>query len=100
MLEDITLLGSRMLAHDPSNWVITGTVQSEEPYAFVFRKGDAVFKQLVDESLTKTFQSPEIQRIYSRWFEQPIPPKNINLQMQMSPELSKLYSSPNDRPAY
>jgi ABC-type amino acid transport substrate-binding protein len=97
MLEDITLMGARTLAKNPSEWQITGSIQSREPYAFVVRKDDAAFKDLVNTALRQTFSSPEITTLYTKWFRSPIPPKNINFDLEMSPELKELYVSPNDQ---
>jgi ABC-type amino acid transport substrate-binding protein len=99
MLEDITLMGARTLAKNPSEWQITGAVQSREPYAFVFRKDDAAFKNLADTALRQTFSSPEITTLYTKWFRSPIPPKNVNFDLEISPELKELYASPNDEAA-
>ena len=41
-------------------------------------KGDPEFKKLVDEALVGLMKSGEFERIYARWFESPIPPKQIN----------------------
>jgi glutamate/aspartate transport system substrate-binding protein len=68
-----------------------------EPYGLMFRKGDAEMKKLVDETLVGLMKSGEFERIYAKWFQSPIPPKGINLNVPMSAELKQLIKTPNDR---
>lgn len=68
-----------------------------EPYGLMMRKGDPEFKKLVDEALVGLMKSGEFERIYARWFESPIPPKQINLKLPMGAELKQLIKTPNDR---
>ena len=42
-------------------------------------KDDVAFKKVVDGAMIATYKSGEINKIYDKWFTQPIPPKNINL---------------------
>jgi glutamate/aspartate transport system substrate-binding protein len=37
--------------------------------------------------------------LYEKWFKQPIPPSNINLNTPMSAALESAIEQPNDRPA-
>jgi ABC-type amino acid transport substrate-binding protein len=100
MLDDVLLSGARTMAHNPSDWVVTGTAQSKEPYAFMMRKDDPQFKKLVDDTLVKTMKSGEINTLFAKWFQKPVPPKNVNFDFAMSPELRTLYTNPNDEAAY
>jgi glutamate/aspartate transport system substrate-binding protein len=61
------------------------------------RKDDPQFKKLVDNAVIALYKSGEINKIYHKWFESPIPPKNINLNMPMSDDLKALVKSPNDK---
>ena len=63
------------------------------------RKGDAAFKKVVDKAITDTYASGEVNKIYDKWFTQPIPPKGLNLNFPMSEELKKLIASPTDKAA-
>ncbi|WP_050476079.1 glutamate/aspartate ABC transporter substrate-binding protein [Herbaspirillum rhizosphaerae] len=100
MLDDVLLSGARTLARNPGDWIVTGTPQSLEPYAFMMRKDDPQFKKLVDETLSKLMTSGEINGMYAKWFQQPVPPKNLNFEFGISPELKALYAKPNDEAAY
>jgi glutamate/aspartate transport system substrate-binding protein len=53
---------------------------------------------VVDETMTKLFKSGEIEKIYNKWFMNPIPPKNINLNVPISDSLKKVFANPTDSP--
>ena len=63
------------------------------------RKGDEGFKKVVDKAIADTFASGEINDIYNKWFQQPVPPKGLNLDFPMSEELKKLLANPTDKSA-
>ena len=44
-------------------------------------------------------KSGELDKLYTRWFLAPIPPKNANLNFPMSEQLKQLIKSPSDAPA-
>jgi ABC-type amino acid transport substrate-binding protein len=96
MMDDVLLVGTKLLMKHPSNWVIVGTPQSNEPYAFMLRKGDPEFKKLVDDTLSDVMKSGEITAIYDKWFIQPVPPKQVSFDLPMSDSLRALYANPND----
>ena len=63
-------------------------------YAFVMRKDDKPFKELVDGVLTDAMKSGEYEKLYAKWFESPIPPKNVNLAYPMPEKLKQLIKDP------
>ncbi len=99
MMDDALLYGEMAKAKQPADWAVVGTPQSFEIYGCMVRKGDASFKQVVDDAISATFKSGEINGIYDHWFMQPIPPKNLNLNFPMSEELKKLIANPTDKAA-
>ncbi|MBV6241412.1 amino acid ABC transporter substrate-binding protein, partial [Pseudomonas aeruginosa] len=44
------------------------------------------------------YRSGEIQGIYQRWFQQPIPPKGLNLEFPMTAELKAILENPTSDP--
>ena len=98
MMDDALLYGERAKAHDPDRWVVVGSPMSSEVYGCMMRSGDREFKRIVDAALTQQMQSGEAMRIYAKWFEQPIPPRGLNLNWPASPDLVELYRKPNDLP--
>ncbi|MCW8038879.1 MULTISPECIES: transporter substrate-binding domain-containing protein [Acinetobacter] len=97
MMDDILLAGEKSKAKDPNKWEIVGTAPIHEIYGCMMRKGDTGFKQVVDDAIKATYSSGEINEMYKKWFQTPIPPKNINLNFPMSDQLKTLISNPHDR---
>ncbi|AOK60590.1 glutamate/aspartate ABC transporter substrate-binding protein [Burkholderia ubonensis] len=97
MMDDALLAGERAKAKQPGEWVIVGTPQSEEAYGCMMRKGDADFKKVVDDAIAQVEKSGEAAKIYAKWFENPIPPKGLNLNFPLSDSMKKLYANPNDK---
>ena len=50
-----------------------------------------------DAALSKAMTSGEAEKIYAKWFMNPIPPKGLNLSMPLSDEMKALYKAPNDK---
>jgi len=67
-----------------------------EPYGIALRKGDPEFKKLVDTTLIRMMKDGEIEKLYTKWFMSPIPPKGVNLQIPMSGMLKDLLINPSD----
>ncbi|HWV90348.1 MAG TPA: transporter substrate-binding domain-containing protein, partial [Burkholderiales bacterium] len=67
---------------------------SVEPYGIMIRKDDKAFKTVVDKAMSDVYKSGQINAIYSKWFEKPVPPKNVNLNLPMSPALKKVMANP------
>ena len=96
MMDDVLLAGEQAKAKNPDDWVIVGIPQSFEIYGCMMRKDDPEFKAVVDEALVNVFSSGEINAIYDKWFMNPIPPKNVNLNFEMSDNLKALIADPHD----
>ncbi|UQY36679.1 glutamate/aspartate ABC transporter substrate-binding protein [Pseudomonas fulva] len=97
MMDDALLAGEMAKAKKPDDWHVVGTPQSFEIYGCMVRKGDEGFKKVVDKAITDTFASGEINDIYNKWFQKPVPPKGLNLNFPMSDELKKLIAEPTDK---
>jgi glutamate/aspartate transport system substrate-binding protein len=97
MMDDALLYGEMAKARKPGDWVVVGTPQSLEAYGCMMRKDDSQFKKLVDSAIAKLMQSGEAEKIYNKWFLNPIPPKGLNLNFPLSKEMAELYKNPNDK---
>ncbi|MEI7431061.1 MAG: glutamate/aspartate ABC transporter substrate-binding protein [Betaproteobacteria bacterium] len=97
MMDDALLYGEMAKAKRASDWVVVGTPQSKEAYGCMLRKDDASFKKVVDTAIASLMTSGEAEKIYKKWFMNPIPPKGLNLNMDLSDEMKALYKSPNDK---
>lgn len=97
MMDDALLAGERAKAKKPDQWEIVGTPQSHEAYGCMLRKNDPAFKKLMDETIAKAQTSGEAAKWYERWFNQPIPPKNMNMNFALSDDMKALFKAPNDQ---
>ncbi|MBF0160151.1 MAG: glutamate/aspartate ABC transporter substrate-binding protein [Magnetococcales bacterium] len=97
MMDDALLYGELAKAKNPALWTITGTAQSHEAYGCMMRRDDPGFKQVVDRAIAQLMQSEAMVPLYNKWFLQPIPPKGLNLNFPLSPDVQQLFQNPNDR---
>ena len=96
-MDDVILYGLRANAKNPNDFEVLGPFISDDPYGIMMRKDDPKFKKVVDDAVTALYKSGEINKIYQKWFESPIPPKGINLNMPMSDALKELVKNPNNK---
>ena len=98
-MDDILLYGLRASAQNPASLAVVGEAIQVEPYAIMLRRDDPAFKKLVDDTLGGLMKSGEFAKLYTKWFMSPIPPKGINLNAPMSPELTENLKALSDKPA-
>lgn len=96
VMDDILIAGLIAGSKNPSEYTFLPEVLRNEPYGIMLRKDDPQFKAVVDSTLNGLMKSGEINKLYAKWFMSPIPPKNINLNFPMSPELKAAIAKPND----
>ncbi len=99
VLDDILLASFVAGSKDPDAYVISSDAFSKpEPYGVMLRKDDPAFKKVVDAATAALYQSAEGQTMYDKWFMQKIPPKGLNLNTPISPELKHEFAKPSDSP--
>lgn len=97
MMDDALLAGERAKAKKPDNWEIIGTPQSKEAYGCMLRKDDTGFKKLMDDTIAKAQTSGEAAKWFDKWFSNPIPPKNLNMNFALSDDMKATFKTPNDK---
>ncbi len=90
-LDDVLLAGLRATAREPGDFAIVGAPLETELNALMLRRDDPQFKKFVDTTLAHVFSSGEIRRIQHKWFQQPIPPRNVNLNLEPSKEVIEVW---------
>ena len=95
-MDDILLYSLVAQARHPADYHISADATSVEPYGIMVRKDDTAFKKVVDAAMVNIYKSGEINRIYEKWFQKPIPPKGLNLNIPMSPQFKKVVANPTD----
>ena len=99
VMDDILLASLVAGSKDPSAYAISKDAFSKpEPYGIMLRKDDPAFKKLVDAATAKVYTSGEGLKLYDKWFMQKIPPKGLNLNTPIAPELKAEFAKPSDSP--
>jgi glutamate/aspartate transport system substrate-binding protein len=98
-MDDVLLSGLRANSANPETFKVVGRPMTIEPYAIMLPKGDVQFKKIVDAEMRRIIQSGEIYTLYRKWFEQPIPPKNITMALPMPYLLRDSLKYPSDKVA-
>jgi len=96
-MDDVLLYGLRANAPKPDDYKVIGKPLTMEPYAIMLPKGEPAFKKLVDQEVRRIILSGEINGLYTKWFQQPIPPKGINLSLPMPYLLKDSFKFPSDK---
>jgi glutamate/aspartate transport system substrate-binding protein len=99
VMDDNILAGLIAGSSNPKNFKIVGETLNVEPIAIMIRKGDDKFKKAVDDYIRKAMKDGELKLLYTKWFQQPIPPKNVAVNLPMGKILTDLVKAPNDKPA-
>lgn len=97
MEDDILLSGERANARDPASFTFLPGGYEVGYYGLMMQKGDAGFKALVDGVLIGMMKDGSFEQTYKKWFESPIPPRNVNLQFPISDMLRARIDSPSDK---
>lgn len=98
-MDDILLFGLKNNARNPADWDVVGDALQVEPYACMMRKDDPQFQKLVNGVIGGMMKSGEFERLYTKWFMSPIPPKGQVIGLPMSQELKDNLTAQSDKPA-
>ncbi len=94
VMDDIILAGLAAQSRSPADYEISSVALSVEPYGIMLRKDDKAFKAVVDKAMTDIYKSGQINAIYSKWFEKPVPPKGVNMNLPMTAAFKKVVANP------
>src|ERR1700751_5867438 len=98
-MDDILLASLVAGSKEPAAYAISSDAFSKpEPYGIMLRKDDTAFKKVVDAATAALYTSGEGQKLYDKWFMQKIPPKGLNLNTPIGPELKAEFAKPSDSP--
>jgi glutamate/aspartate transport system substrate-binding protein len=98
VMDGAILAGNIAKAKNPADFKLVGEVLSVEPIAIMIRKDDAAFKKAVDDSLKAMMKSGDVSKLWTKWFEQPIPPANTKVGMVANENTKAAWATPNDKP--
>lgn len=97
-MDDILLAGLVATSRNPAEWTISKKAYTVEPYAIMEPKDDPEFKKVVDGAIIAMMKDGSLATLYKKWFESPVPPKNVNLNWPMSEQLKRVVEHPTDSP--
>jgi glutamate/aspartate transport system substrate-binding protein len=96
VMDDILLASLVASSRNPSDYSLSEDAFSlPEPYGVMLRKDDPAFKRVADAA-TSALLKTQGEALFKKWFQSPIPPRNVNLNVPMSPAIRKMLSSPTD----
>lgn len=96
VMDDILLYSLVATSKSPKDYEISADALSVEPYGIMLPKDDAAFKKIANDAMTAYYKSGKINATYEKWFQKPIPPKNVNLNVPMGASFKKVVANPTD----
>lgn len=97
VLDEAPLVQLKAGATDPAAFRLLDDNLAIEPHAIALPREDAAFKQLVDGALDRLISNGEMERLYAKWFQQPLPGIGISLGLPMSNLLKEALRVPPQR---
>lgn len=95
-MDDILLYGLVANSKSPDQWMVSSKAYTVEPYGIIEPKDDPAFKKVADDAVVALMKSGELEKLYQKWFNSPIPPRGVNLKVPMSDSLKKIIANPTD----
>jgi len=99
VMDGSILAGNIANSKSPADYRIVGEVLSVEPIAIMMRKDDPAFKKVADDTIRDLIKTGEMNKLWDKWFLQPIPPKNVKIGLALSDSTKAAWANPNDKPA-
>ncbi len=98
VMDDVIIAGLVAGAKDPGMFALGSEPFSRpEPYGIMLRKDDPAFKAIADRVTAEVFKK-DGEALYKKWFLSPIPPKNINMNLALTPAMKKALANPSSNP--
>jgi len=94
VMDDILLASLIANSRNPGDFELSKEFLSLEPYGIMLRKDDPTFQKICDDATADLYKSGRINAIYEKWFQKPIPPKGVNLNVPQSEQLKKIFANP------
>src|ERR1700760_3756555 len=99
VMDDILLASLVAGSKSPDDYAISKDAFSKpEPYGIILRKDDPAFKKVVDAATAAVYTSGEGLKLYDKWLTAKTPPKGLNLNSPIGPELKAEFAKPSDSP--
>ncbi|CUX59273.1 amino acid ABC transporter substrate-binding protein [Agrobacterium genomosp. 13] len=100
VMDDILLRSFVAETGRPEDYSISNEyLAPPQPYGLMLRHGDTGFRDAVNDALGQIYASGEIEKIYDKWFNAPIPPNGMNLKRPLPGDLEEVFRKPVDTTA-
>jgi glutamate/aspartate transport system substrate-binding protein len=91
--DDAVLLNLKAGAKSPDSFLLLGSGRPGAQYALILPK-DGPLKDLADAAILDAVKSGTYEKLYAKWFESPIPPKNVTLAYPMTERTKQFVKDP------
>lgn len=93
-MDDVLLRMLIATSGHPTRYAISReSLAPTQHYGFMIRRDDPQFANIIDAALRKIYTSPDMQNLYNRWFDAPLPGLGVDLHMPMSPAMRRMFSA-------
>ena len=99
VMDGSILAGNIATAKNPADFKLVGEPLSVEPIAIMIRKDDPLMKRLADDTVKTMIKSGDMNKLWTKWFMAPIPPKDAKVGLALSAGTKDAWANPNDKPA-
>jgi len=98
VMDGSILAANAAKSKNPGDYKMVGEALSVEPIACMLPKGDTKFQKAINDSIERQIKDGSLPKLYDKWFMQPIPPNNVNLNMPASASTKDAWAHPNTKP--
>ncbi len=91
--DDIQLHGLK--AQSKEKLAVVGAGLSIEPLAIMFNKDDRNLAALVEREMAQLYKSGQMRKLYSKWFQSPLPQRSFNLNVAPNTLTADMFSNPS-----
>ena len=98
VMDGSILMGNISKSKSPKDYKLVGEPLSTEPIACMVRKNDPKFLKAVNDSIARQVKDGSLEKLYDKWFMQPIPPANQKVGLPLSESTKNAWLHPNNKP--
>lgn len=91
--DDIQLYGLK--AQSSERLVVVGSGLSIEPLAIMYSKDDRELATLVEREMAQLYKSGQMRKLYTKWFQSPLPQRTFNLSVVPNQLTGDMFSNPS-----
>jgi len=90
ILDDFILLGEMTVSGQADRFAIVGESLKSKHLALMFRSDSPEFDAIADHVVETMASNGELAKLYDKWFNTPIPPNGVKLNLPMNDEMRLL----------